>query len=389
MFRSWIFRLRWLLMGALLGLAAWLIWLTAPVRGPASDLAQAPQPAKAQLGGSVAAVTTTQALRSDFPLIFETNAHVAALKTVDLRAQTTNTVQTVHVKEGDFVRRGQLLFTLDDRADRAYVDKARAQLVKDQASSADAQRQVQRSRELLAQGFLSRSAVDTALAQAEALNAAVLADKAALRAAEVNLTYNTLRSPMDGRIGAITAQAGSLVLANASAAPMLTITQMNPVTVNFTLPEALLPSVQKRKAKGPVTVEVFAAGAKASVSGVLSFMDSTVDMTVGGVQSKAQLKNPDWLLWPGQSAMVRVMVDVLKDAVQIPLASVINSPSGPVVYVLDANSLAQSRQVQILAQSGTMAAVSGLQGGEWVVLEGKQNVRPGSAVRDSSAKPKP
>ena len=393
MFRSQSFRWRWLFIGILLGLTAWLISLlfgpTAPPPGAASGPAQALKPAPSQPRGPVVAVTTTPVLQSDFPVIFETNASVAALKTVDLRAQTTNTVQSVHVKEGDFVRRGQLLFTLDHRADQAYLEKARAQLAKDQASSADAQRQVERSRELLAQGFLSRSAVDTTLAQSEALNAAVLASQAALRAAEVNLTYNMIRSPMDGRIGVITAHAGSLVLANASAPPMLTITQMNPVTVNFSLPESLLASVQKRQTQGPVPVEVFAAGAKTSISGALSFIDSTVDMAVGGVRSKAQLNNSESLLWPGQSAMVQVFVDVLQNVAQIPLASIINSPEGTMVYVIDANNVAQARQVQILAQSKTIAAVSGLQGGEWVVLDGKQNLRPGHAVRDSSSKPKP
>lgn len=321
-------------------------------------------------------------------MILEAMGNVAALSTVDLRAQTTSTVKAVHVKEGDFVRAGQLLFTLDDRADRANVEKARAQLARDQASLADAQRQVQRSRELVAQGFLSRSAVDTTLTQAEALNAAVLADQAALRAAEIGLTYNTLKSPMDGRIGVITAQPGALVLANATATPMLTITRMNPVSVSFTLPETLLQAVQRRRAKGPVVVEAWPAGSTQPVKGVLSFIDSTVDATVGGVRSKAQFDNQDLLLWPGQSSTVQVTVDVLEGAVQVPLASVITSPTGTMVYVVNKDSVAQPRKVKLLAQSGTMAAVSGLEGDESVVVDGKQNLRPGSMVRDAADAPK-
>jgi RND family efflux transporter MFP subunit len=375
------FRFRWLALWVLLAAGAWWAWRTWQ--------AQPAESSKAKVAAPAVSVSTVKPQRGDFPVILEATGNVAALSTVDLRAQTTSTVKAVHVKEGDFVRAGQLLFTLDDRADRANVEKARAQLARDQASLADAQRQVQRSRELVAQGFLSRSAVDTTLTQAEALNAAVLADQAALRAAEIGLTYNTLKSPMDGRIGVITAQPGALVLANATATPMLTITRMNPVSVNFTLPETMLQAVQMRRAKGPVVVEALPAGSTKPVKGVLSFIDSTVDATVGGVRSKAQFDNQDLLLWPGQSSTVQVTVDVLEGAVQVPLASVITSPTGTIVYVVDKSSVAQPRKVKLLAQSGAMAAVSGLEGDEPVVLDGKQNLRPGSVVRDAAAAPKP
>ena len=334
-------------------------------------------------------VSTVKPVVGDFPVVFEATGNVAALSTVDLRAQTTSTVKAVHVKEGDFVRAGQLLFSLDDRADRANVEKAKAQAARDQASLSDAQRQVQRSRELVAQGFLSKSAVDTTLTQAEALQAAVLAGQAALRAAEVALSYNTLRAPMDGRIGAITAQPGALVLANANATPMLTITRMNPVSINFTLPETLLQAVQARRAQGPVAVEALPAGSSEPVQGVLSFIDSTVDAAVGGVRSKAQFANSDLKLWPGQSSTVRVTVGVLPQAAQVPLASVVTGPAGMLVYVVDSDHKAQPRKVKLLAQSGTLAAVEGLKGDETVVLDGKQNLRPGSAVRDAASPPKP
>ncbi len=386
--RSTSVRLVWLAFLVALFGGGWWGW-RAWQAGPFEVAEQASKSPKGSGTAPAVVVSTVKPVVGDFPVVFEATGNVAALSTVDMRAQTTSTVKAVHVKEGDFVRAGQLLFSLDDRADRANVEKAKAQAARDQASLADAQRQVQRSRELVAQGFLSKSAVDTTLTQAEALQAAVLADQAALRAAEVALSYNTLRAPMDGRIGAITAQPGALVLANANATPMLTITRMNPVSINFTLPETLLQAVQARRAQGPVAVEALPAGSSEPVQGVLSFIDSTVDAAVGGVRSKAQFANSDLKLWPGQSSTVRVTVGVLPQAAQVPLASVVTGPTGMLVYVVDSDHKAQPRKVKLLAQSGTLAAVEGLKGDETVVLDGKQNLRPGSAVRDAASPPKP
>lgn len=366
---------RWLLGVAVLAGAGGAWYLGA---GRASSVAPSPRT-------SVIEVSTVKPTQADFPIVFEATGYVAALSTVDLRPQTTSTVKTVHVKEGDFVREGQLLFSLDDRADRAQVAKAQAQWARDQAALADAQRQVQRSRELVAQGFLSQSSVDTLLAQADALQAAVLGAQAALNAAKVNLSYTLVRAPMAGRIGAIGAYPGTLVLANASATPMLTITRMNPVNVAFTLPEGLLQSVRARSTQGPVEVEAVAAGAPVAVRGVLSFIDSTVNAGVGAASVKAQFDNAKLLLWPGQSAKVRVTVDVLRAVWQLPLAALITSPTGLMVYIVDKEGAAQPRPVKLLAQAGTLAAVEGLGGDDVVVLDGKHNLRQGSKVRIGQA----
>jgi RND family efflux transporter MFP subunit len=365
-------RLRWWLLLAIVVAAAWWGWRTwRPQAAPA---------VAAGGGGPVVTVSTVKPKRGDFPVLLEATGNVAALSNVDLRAQTTSIVKAVHVKEGDFVRAGQLLFTLDDRADRANVEKARAQLVRDQASLADAQRQVKRSRELVGQGFLSQSAVDSTLTQSDGLQAAVLADQAAVRAAEVALSYNRVHAPIDGRIGTIAAYPGTLVLANATATPMLTITRMNPVSVSFTLPEAMLQPVRARRALGQVTVEALAAGAKEPVQGHLSFIDS-----VGGVRSKAQFDNAKLLLWPGQSATVRVTVDLLPQVAQLPLAALITSPTGLIVYIVDPDGKVQPRQVKLLGQAGTLAAVEGVGEADTVVVDGKQNLRAGSKVREAAA----
>ncbi len=348
---------------------AWSFWA-----GRASPVASPQRP-------PVTLVSTVKPTQADFPIVFETTGYVVALSSVELRAQTTSTVKAVHVKEGDFVLAGQLLFSLDDRADRAQVAKAQAQWAHEKAAWSDAQRQVQRSRELVAEGFLSQSSVDTLVSQADALQAAVLGAQAALRVAKVNLSYNVVRAPIAGRIGAIGAYPGTLVLANASATPMLTITRMNPVSVGFTLPESLLQLVRARSAQGPLVVEALAAGAPMAVRGVLSFIDSTVNAGVGGASTKAQFDNTNLLLWPGQSAKVRVTVDVLSAVWQLPLAALITSPTGLIVYIVDKDGTAQPRPVKLLAQAGTRAAVEGLSGDDLVVLDGKHNLRKGSKVQ--------
>ncbi len=375
--RSWIKRRGpWLLLPA--AALGWLAWHTL------TPAAQTDKPGAPGASAPAVAVGTVQARKAPFDVLLQATGNVSAVESVDLRAQTTSTVQRVHVKEGDVVQAGQLLFTLDDRADRANLDKARAQMARDQAQLADAQRQLDRSRELVAKGFLSQSAVDTSLSQMQSLQAAVQADQAAVRAAEVQLSYDTVRAPISGRIGAINTQAGTLVLANAGATPMLTITRMNPVTVSFTIPEAQLQRVLASRRAGAVSVSAQAAGSAQAVQGTLVFIDNAVDTTVGGVRAKAQFSNDDQRLWPGQSARVQVRVDTLADAVQLPLAALINTADGMQVYVVSEGT-AQLRKVAVQAQTELTAAVSGLKGDETVVVEGKQNLRPGSKVRVAAA----
>ncbi|MBS0341465.1 MAG: efflux RND transporter periplasmic adaptor subunit, partial [Proteobacteria bacterium] len=191
-------------------------------------------PGAARGNGAPALVTLAQARRQDVPITVQVNGSVVSLNSVDLRPQVTNTVREVHVKEGQFVKAGQLLFTLDERADQANLAKAKAQQLKDEATLADLERQYKRNQELLAQNFISKSAADATLSQMEAQRAAVAADKAAVQAAQVSLSYSTLRAPIAGRIGAVNIYPGSLVQPTSS---LLTITQLDPIAVSFPVPE--------------------------------------------------------------------------------------------------------------------------------------------------------
>jgi multidrug efflux system membrane fusion protein len=355
---------------AIVGAAAWYL------QGAGEPAAA--HAAKGAAGQPPTVVNVVKPLRQDVPVILQSNGTVTPVSTVDLHAQTTSTIRTVHIKEGQFVKAGELMFSLDDRADRANVDKARAQTARDQAALADVERQYKRSAELVAQKFLSQSAVDTLHSQVEAARALLAADQAALRSVGVAASYNAIRAPMAGRVGAINVFPGSLVQLATSLA---TITQLNPINVAFTLPEAALGDLLAAQKRGAVTVEAGAGGAATAATGKLSFVDNTVDPVAGTIRVKAQFDNRDSSLWPGQYVNTRVTVQTLAQAVVIPQAAIITNTRGTFVYVVGADQTARQTPVASLHAFGLNAAVSGLSGHEQVITEGKQNLRPGGKVR--------
>lgn len=333
-------------------------------------------------------VTVAIAQKQDVPVNVTVNGNVVSLNSVDVRPQVSNVVQKVHVKEGDFVRAGQPLFSLDSRADLANLEKARAQQLKDQATLADYERQYRRSQELLAQNFIAKSATETVLAQMEAQRAAVEADKAAVQAASVQLGYDEIRAPISGRTGAINVFTGTLAQ---PATTLVTVTQLDPIAVQFPVPEGRLQDLLDASRQRS-TVMAVVPGRSTPLKGTLSFVDNTVDPQVGTVRAKATFANGDNALWPGQYVNTSVTVRTLKDAVVVPVAAIITSPNGRIVYVVGAAEegkdaaagnaeVVQPRKVEIDYSFGDQAAVRGLQAGERVVLEGKQNLRPGSRVR--------
>ncbi|MDR6888434.1 MULTISPECIES: efflux RND transporter periplasmic adaptor subunit [Variovorax] len=335
-------------------------------------------------GAPAALVTLATAVRQDVPVTVQVNGSVVSLNSVDLRPQVTNTVAAVHVKEGQFVKEGQLLFTLDDRNDQANLARARAQQKRDEATLADLERQYKRSQELLAQNFISKSASDATLSQLEAQRAAVAADRAAVQSAQVALGYATLRAPIAGRIGAVNIYPGTLVQPTLS---LVTITQLDPIAVSFPVPEANLQDLLAA-ARSRARVEALVTGRREPLSGVLNFVDNTVDPQIGTVRAKAVFDNADQSLWPGQFVGTRITVRTLAGATVVPAAALMMLTDGASLYVVDKAGVAARRKVQVLYTFGTKAAVNGVEPGEQVVIEGSQNVRPGGKVRiDAKAAP--
>jgi RND family efflux transporter MFP subunit len=325
-------------------------------------------------------VTTVSAKQMDIPVRLLANGYVSSLNSVDIRPQITNVIAKVHIKEGQFVKAGDVLFSLDDRAERVNLQKAEAQLAKDQASLADLERQYTRSKDLLAKGFISQGATDTAQAQVEAQRAAVQADKAAADAARVSRGYDTIRATAGGRAGAINVYPGSLVSTTGN--PLVTISQIDPIAISFTLPETELNALLAAQKEGVVKVNATTQDGKATLEGKLTFIDNAVDSQSGMIKVKAEFPNVDHLLWPGQYVQVNTTVRNLDNAIVIPQAAIITGIDNKIVYVAGSDNLAQQRRIDVVYAFGAQAAVKGVNADERVVVEGKQNLRPGTKLKE-------
>jgi len=362
---------------------------TAPPPGASAAaptaVASAPAPAASAVPITV---STVRAQRRDLPVLLSATGTVAALSSVDVRAQVTSVVTRVHIREGQFVRAGEPLFTLDSRGDDANVARARAQLAKDEVGLADAQRQLARSRELLAQNFVSQGAVDAAQTLVDSQAALVNADRAAVDAARVALSYARLTAPSAGRAGAINVFPGSSVQANQTA--LVTITQLDPIAVAFSLPQRHLADALAALEGGGATVRATLPENAGSLDGRLQFVDNAIDASSGTVKVKAVFDNRERKLWPGAFVDVAMTVRTLKDAVVIPQAALIQSARGTIVYAVD-EGRAVLRPVQLIQAQGDEAAVSGVRPGERIVLDGRQNLRPGAPVveraREAASRP--
>ena len=349
-------------------------------RGSAASGAVGAASAASGAAGGPVSVTTVKAERRDMVVTLDANGTVTPLNQVDVRPQVSSVIGKVHVREGQFVKSGELLFSLDSRADDVNVAKARAQLQKDEAGLADAQRQFARSQDLFRQQFVSQSAVDTGQTLVESAQAVVASSRAALEATRVALGYNRIAAPSAGRVGAINVYAGSYVQPSTS---LVTITQLDPIAVSFNVPQRNLADALAGLRTGSAPVMVQLPEAKADLVGKLAFVDSSVDAGSGNVRVKAEFDNKESRLWPGAYVTVKMGVRTLKDAVVVPQAAVIQGPRGTLVYVVEANK-AVAKRIEVVYASGNDAAVSGLEGGERVILEGRQNVRSATPVVERS-----
>ena len=344
---------------------------------PGTSGAAAPAPGASAPPAPPVTVTTVKVEMKDLAVRLRSAGVVTPIRTVDVKPQVNSVITKVNIKDGQYVKAGDLLFSLDARTEDANIAKAQAQLAKDSAALADAQRQLRRAQDLLARQFISQGSVDTNLAAVESWQATVNADKAAIDATKVAQSYARISAPQSGRVGVVNVSAGSAVEANKTV--LVTITQISPIAVTFTLPQRniadALAGLQQDGA--PVTATLPDNGGV--FKGKLQFVDSAVDTASGVVKAKAYFKNEDEKLWPGAFVEVQQVLREVKDALVVPQAAVIYGARGPSVYVIE-NGKAVVRPVKVLQPKGAEVAVSGVEAGETVVLEGKQNLRPGSAV---------
>ena len=353
---------------------------------PATPAGSAPAPAAgaSAAAGPPVSITTVRAEHRVLPVVIKATGAVTPISSVDVRSQVTSVLSKVHFREGQFVKAGDLLFTLDSRIDETNMSKARAQLAKDSAALGDARRQLARSKELLAQNFVSQGAVDTSQSLFDAQTALIAADQAAIDAARVALSYSHITAPHSGRAGAVNVFPGSTVQANLTA--LVTITQLDPISVAFSLPQRNLPNALAALKGGSTEVTAALPDGAGVFKGRLQFVDNLVDPSSGTVKVKALFDNPDGKLWPGAFVDVGLTVGVMNEAVVVPQASIIQAARGTVVYVVE-NGKAALRPVSVLYAQGVDAAVTGVQPGERVVLDGRQNLRPGSSVVERARPP--
>lgn len=334
---------------------------------------------KGKKAGAVQVVSAVAA-RVDVPIRLTANGTVSALQTVEVRPQISATIKAVHIKEGQFVRKGERLFTLDTRTEVANLSKATAQLTKDRADLANAERNLTRQRELFQQKFISQAALDTAQNSVDGLRGQLAVDQAAAESSRVALSFGEISAPIAGRTGAIAVFPGSLV--QPSGAALVSITQIDPINVSFTLPEQHFAALQQAFAKGPVPVSA-SLDAMDVRQGRLTFVDNTVDTASGTIRLKAEFHNPDNRLWPGMFVNVALSPQTLMGATTVPVQSVQIGPEKKIIYVIGDDLKVSSVPVKVSLIQDGLAVIEGIAPGTRVVVEGAQNLRPGSAVTEA------
>ena len=364
-----------ILIGVGTAACGWWFFST-PVRGQSTMPKDKPE--------QLVKVLSEVAVKRDLPEVLSVTGFVTPLKTVDIRSQVVATVQSVNVLEGQTVRAGQSIFSLDERGARADSEKLAAQLVKDQVAIDEAQRMLARNTELFAKNFVSKSIVDTSISAVEAAQAALKADRAALASGQVAVDYRRLTAPIAGRVGEIKVHLGSLVQPGGVDA-LTTISQMDPINVTFSIPERYVRSLIAEQRAGTVSVTVQVGDEK--LDGKLSFIDNAIDATVGGIKARAVFDNPQMILWPGALVDVSLALKTMTGAVVISPRAVQVGPSGQFVYVIGADEKVTSQPIKIEYLATGAAAVSGLKEGSRVVTEGGQNLRPGLKIVEAKAAP--
>ena len=347
---------------------------------------QATAVAPAQRGGfgGPTPVSVQEVVLGDVPMALNASGSVVAQQSVVLRAQVGATIKRIVAQEGSNVAAGALMFELDARGVQADLAKTQAQLAKSQATLADLQRQLLRAKELKDQAFVSGSAVDSAQSQVGAQLAQVAADQAAVRAQQVQLSLYQVRAPFAGRVGAIDVSAGALVSAGASATPLATLTQFDPIAVKFSLPESALSAVASAGTGRAVSVRLASSNPaidSKSHQGQLTLIDNLINPATGMLTLKATLANDGNALWPGQFVDVSLDVATLKNVAKVAQGAVLIADQGASVFVMNSEGKAQVKPVKVLHTMDDMAVVSGLANGDQVVVDGRQNVKPGGMLR--------
>ena len=333
-------------------------------------------------------VTTAPAKTGDVSVYLRGIGTVQALNTIEIKAQVNGVLVSLPAKEGQEVKPGDIVALIDQRPYKAALDQATAQRAEDLAQLQSAKLDLARFQDLAKKGFAPVQQVDDQQAQVGKLTAAVQADTAAIEAAQINLDYCVIRSPISGRVSLYQTDAGNLIEV-ATQTGIVSITQDKPIAAVFTLPEANLPRIQDAMAKGALPVVAYTNDDKTKLGdGTLLTPNNTIDTTTGTIQLKATFPNDNDRLWPGEFVNARLLVETLHNAITVPVPAIQHGPDGLYVYTVGANDTVQTQAVEIGYQDdATVVVTKGLQAGQTVVVAGQSRLSPGTRVTANPGNP--
>src|SRR6202163_4427240 len=348
-----------------------------------------PKQQKAQAAGPRAvSVATAQVQRQDVPVYLSGLGSVTAFNTANIKSRVDGQIMKVNVKEGQNVKQGELLIEIDSRPFQVQLDQMQAQLYRDQAQLRDAQLNLERYTSLIPSGSIAQQQVDTQKALVDQLRGTVRTDQAQIDNAKLQIVYCHITAPFNGRIGLRQVDPGNIAHAS-DANPMLVLTQLQPITVIFTLPEDVLPSVAEHMQRATLEVDAFGRDDQTKLAtGKLLTIDNQIDPATGTAKLKAVFNNTDNQLWPNQFVNANLLLETRKNSTVVPTAAILRGPQGTYVYAVNPDKTVQDKVVAIsLTQGDTTVITNGLNPGDTVVTDGQDKLQRGSRIEPRNASP--
>ena len=366
---------RLIMLAVLVPLGAAVTWYA--VYGTANPARPAPGPKTAD---AAVPVMIAEARREDVPVFLTGLGTVTAYNSVLIRSRVDGQILKLDFSEGQEVRAGDTLVEIDPKPLKALLSQAQAGMAKDQAQLANAKLDLTRATQLQNSGSVTKQQFDAARALVDQIDASTKVDEAVIDAAEVQLGYTTIRTPIDGRVGTRLVDVGNLVRASDTTG-IVTVNQIKPIFVAFDLPSDSLPRVRAKMKAGDLSVTAVDNHGKDLATGRLTVVDNHVDAATATVRYKADFDNADEVLWPGQFVSVRLQLDIRQNAITVPSVAIEHGPDGAFVYIVDANHVVGKRPVMVGLANGTVTVVDeGLQPGEQVITDGQYRVQAGTTV---------
>ena len=325
-------------------------------------------------------VTTASVVQKPMPVEIQVIGSAEPHSSVAIRSQITGQLLKVNFREGDVVQQGQVLFELDRRPLQAALEQAEANLARDMAQSANAEVQATRLQQLVERGISPREQADTAKTSVAAMNATVAADQAAVANAKIQLQYATITAPITGRTGALMVHQGNLVRAN-DQTPLVTINEVSPISVAFSIPEARLPELRRYMGGGSLTVLATPQGSDTASTGRITFIDNAVDQNTGTIRIKGTFPNTDGRLWPGQFVNVVVTLTTDPTAIVVPSVAVQTGQQGTYVFAVKPDQSVEMRPITVARTRGAESVIAtGVMPGETIVTDGHLRLVPGAQI---------